>query len=271
MSKQISIIGCGWLGLPLAKELVAENYKLKGSTTNLDKISLLKSNGIGGFYVELKQDTIKGDIENCLSGSEILILNIPPGLRKHPENDFVKQISNLITYIEKSSIQNVIFVSSTSVYKDDESIPSITEATIPNPDTESGRQLLEVEKMLQKNPNFSTTILRFSGLFGADRHPATYLSGKTDIKNPNAPINLIHLDDCIGIILNVIQKNIWGLTFNASTPSNLSRKEYYTSICKAMNLPLPKFEQNSFNQGKRIDSKKLVQLLDYDFKVKLNN
>ena len=271
LSKHISIIGCGWLGLPLAKHFVTKNFKVKGSTTHKDKIPSLNSNGIDGFYVELTENSIEGNIEQCLCESEILILNIPPGLRKHPDSDFVKRITLLIPYIEKSSIKNVIFVSSTSVYPDSESILVITEDSIPNPDTESGRQLWDVEKRLQANQNFSTTILRFGGLFGPDRHPATFLSGKTEIKNPDAPVNLIHLDDCIGIILNIIQKAIWNETFNATTTTHPSRKDYYSSICNMMDLPLPIFEKTLSNKGKCIDSKKLVQLLNYEFRVKLNN
>jgi nucleoside-diphosphate-sugar epimerase len=271
LNKHISIIGCGWLGFPLAKELISKKYKVKGSTTNKEKLPFLKSFGIDSFYIELTQETIKGDILKCLSESEILILNIPPGIRKNPENDFVNQISRLILNIEKSTIRNVLFIGSTSVYKDEEMIPVITEETIANPDTESGRQLLEVEKLLQNNPHFNTTILRFSGLFGAERHPATYLSGKTDLRNPEAPVNLIHLNDCIGIILNIIQKNSWNEIFNASTSPHPSRKDYYTSICKAMEIPMPEFRERSINRGKYIESAKLIQLLSYEFKVKLNN
>jgi nucleoside-diphosphate-sugar epimerase len=271
LSKHISIIGCGWLGLPLAKHLVSKNFKVKGSTTHKDKIPSLNSNGIEGFYVELTKDSIEGDIENCLSESEILILNIPPGLRKSPEADFVKQILLLIPYIEKSSIKNVLFVSSTSVYADSESIPVITEDSIPNPDTESAKQLWNVEKLLQTNQNFRTTILRFGGLFGADRHPATFLSGKMGVKNPDAPVNLIHLDDCIGIIQNILESAIWNETLNAATTAHPSRKDYYSSICEIMDVPLPVFEETSSQKGKCIDSKKLVRLLDYEFRVKLNN
>ena len=39
---KIGIIGCGWLGLPLAKEFVSNNYKVKGSTTTKEKLEILK-------------------------------------------------------------------------------------------------------------------------------------------------------------------------------------------------------------------------------------
>ena len=38
---KIAIIGCGWLGLPLAKKLIKENFIVKGSTTSKEKISVL--------------------------------------------------------------------------------------------------------------------------------------------------------------------------------------------------------------------------------------
>ncbi|WP_258929290.1 hypothetical protein [Flavobacterium davisii] len=40
--QKISLLGCGWLGLPLAESLIKKGYEIKGSTTNLDKIPLLK-------------------------------------------------------------------------------------------------------------------------------------------------------------------------------------------------------------------------------------
>ena len=43
---KIGIIGCGWLGLPLAKEFVSNNYKVKGSTTTKEKLEILENEGI---------------------------------------------------------------------------------------------------------------------------------------------------------------------------------------------------------------------------------
>ena len=37
-NKTISILGCGWLGHPLAKFLISENFIVKGSTTTISKL-----------------------------------------------------------------------------------------------------------------------------------------------------------------------------------------------------------------------------------------
>ena len=97
----------------------------------------------------------------------------------------------------------MLFISSTSVYGEENLI--VTEETELNPDTESGKQLVQTEQLLQSNLNFKTTILRFGGLIGEDRHPIKFLAGRKNIENPNAPINLIHQDDCIGIIMEILE------------------------------------------------------------------
>ena len=50
MNKNISIIGCGWLGFPLAKHLIRLGYHIKGSTTSKDKLTKLESEGIEAFH-----------------------------------------------------------------------------------------------------------------------------------------------------------------------------------------------------------------------------
>ncbi|HSN47930.1 MAG TPA: hypothetical protein VLR29_04135, partial [Flavobacterium sp.] len=149
------------------------------------------------------------------------------------------------------------------VYGEDNLI--VTEETELNPDTESGRQLVQAEQLMQSNPNFKTTILRFGGLIGEDRHPIKFLAGRTNLENPNAPINLIHQDDCIGIILKIIEQNSWNETFNAVTPFHPSRKEYYTQKAIEFKLALPEFNSENLTFGKTISSSKVETILGYTF------
>lgn len=269
---QISILGCGWLGLPLAKTLLENGFWVKGSTTSVDKLSMLTNLGIQPYLINLTPTLSNGEgdetIEAFLEASKTLIINIPPKLRGSEKENFVSKIRNLIPFIEKSGVENVIFISSTSVYGEDNLV--VTEETELNPDTESGKQLVQSEQLLLSNSNFKTSILRFGGLIGEDRHPIKFLAGRTNIENPNAPINLIHQDDCIGIILEILRqaqnnKLVWNETFNAVTPFHPSRKEYYTQKAIEFNLPLPEFNSENLTFGKTIASSKVETILGYTF------
>lgn len=274
--EKISILGCGWLGLPLAKSLLLKGYEVKGSTTSESKLDVLKNAGILPFQIQLEAHQIIGNIEDFLKETDILIIDIPPGLRREisslEEMTFVNKIRTLIPFIEKSGIKKVIFVSSTSVYADGFPIVEITEETMPNPDTESGKQLVIAETLLQSNLNFKTTVIRFGGLLGDDRHPAKFLAGKTNVENPYAPVNLIQREDCIGIIekiLNQVEYYNWEETFNAVAPQHPTRKAYYQNKALIFNLPLPTFAEDSESKGKMISSKKVETILGYSFQKEI--
>jgi nucleoside-diphosphate-sugar epimerase len=280
---QISILGCGWLGLPLAKALLENGFSVKGSTTSPEKLSTLENLGIQPYLIALSEDKTSGNLDGFLENSKILIIDVPPKLRAFSSDPsaalrmtFVEKIKNIIPFVEKSSIEKVLFISSTSVYGDTSSLDfarddtlSVTEETKTCPVTESGKQLVHVEQLLQSNTNFKTTILRFGGLIGEDRHPIKFLAGRKNIENPNAPINMIHQEDCMGIILGILchpePTEVWNQTFNAVAPFHPSRREYYTNKAIEFNLALPEFNLECLTFGKTILSSKLETVLRYSF------
>jgi nucleoside-diphosphate-sugar epimerase len=276
--EKIAILGCGWLGLLLAKSLLSKGYEVKGSTTSESKLNVLKNAGISPFQIQLEAHKIIGTIEDFLKETDVLVIDIPPGLRRaissSQEMTFVNKIKILIPFIEKSGIQKVIFVSSTSVYSDSFPIVEITEETKPNPDTESGKQLVIAESLLQSNSHFKTIIIRFGGLLGDDRHPIKFLAGRTNVENPNAPVNMIEREDCIGIIEKVLDfardaNWEWNQTFNAVAPQHPSRTAYYHKKAELFHLPLPTFVENLASKGKIISSKKVETILGYSFQKEI--
>ena len=111
---RIGIIGCGWLGLPLAKTLILNNYKVKGSTTTKNKLEILKKEGIEPYLIEITENSISASINSFLNELDILIINIPPKIRKEGLINYSKKIQNIIS--KTSQIKNILFISSTSVY-----------------------------------------------------------------------------------------------------------------------------------------------------------
>lgn len=261
--KQISILGCGWLGLPLAKALIAEGYAIKGSTTTTEKEAILAEAQIKPYSIQLSENVITGPIANFLDGSTTLLIDIPPKLRSTESENFVAKINQLIPFIEQSTIENVLFVSSTSVFNDLQGL--VTKDTVPNPDTESGKQLWETEQLLHSNTHFKTTVLRFGGLIGGNRHPIHFLSGRQQVPNPDAPVNLIHLEDCIGIIKTILKNNLWAQTWNAAAPAHPSRKDYYTQKALEFDLAPPQFVNEGGSDQKIIGTEELQSILKYTF------
>jgi nucleoside-diphosphate-sugar epimerase len=262
---QVSILGTGWLGLPLAKALIAEGYAIKGSTTTADKLELIKQEGVEPYILDLDKFSIEDTIA-FMKGSDVLIINIPPKVKAN-EVSYADRLSQLLPFIGQEGISRVLFVSSTSVYADDNT--TVTEFALPMPDTESGKQVLEAELIFEEAMSFKTTILRFGGLIGADRHPVKFLAGRENIANPEAPVNLIYLEDCIGIISKIITADCWGEVFNGVSPDHPSREDYYTRKAVESGLPAPKFNYSEPSVGKTVSGRKVNDMLDYEFKQDL--
>lgn len=261
----ITILGCGWLGLPLAKKLLESGNVVKGSTTTREKIQKLKDEGIIPYQIKLFEEGVQGDLEAFLDRTEVLVVDIPPGLRKDPGENYIGKIGRLYNYIKRSGVKHVIFISTTSVFKDTPDFPRYSEDDEANGNAVNATQLKGAENLFVNSETHTTTIVRFGGLFGPGRHPVNYLAERKNIKDPEAPVNLVHLEDCIGIITEIIEQEAWGKIYHGVIPEHPSKEAFYTQLAKEKNLILPEFDHSRDSKGKTIISKNLTDKLDYRF------
>ena len=112
--RSVGILGCGWLGISLAKKFKKLNYQVLGSKTSLKGLSEIERIGIEGFLVVLKKDKSEG-ILPFIKNIETLIISVPPQ-KKSSDSNFTGKIQTLINSIKSSSLKKVLFLSSTSVY-----------------------------------------------------------------------------------------------------------------------------------------------------------
>lgn len=261
--RTISILGCGWLGLPLAELLLKEGFAVKGSVSRAERIELLQQKGILSWQIQISDIAITGENLSGFLASEILVINFPPERREDIVEYHTGQLTQLINVINKSSVKYVLFISSTSVYP--ELNRTITEADTFEPTKGSGKALIAAEQLLSSQTGFKTTILRFAGLIGYDRQPGRFLSGKKNIENGDGPVNVIHQDDCILLISKIIQQGVWGEVFNACADIHPTRKAFYTLAAEKIGLPLPEFKDGKTN-FKIVNSDKIKGRLGYSFK-----
>ena len=244
--KRVSVLGCGWLGKPLSISLLDEGYSVKGSTTTEEKLELLEMNNITPYIVNISEFE---EFDSFLN-SDILIISIT--------SKDVDGFQNLISQIESSDVQKVIFISSTSVYGRLNKVMTEEDVVLKTP-------LTEIEDLFRQNNFFETTIIRFAGLFGDERHPSNWFKNGRKIPQPKGFVNMIHKEDCIEIIHTIIDQNCWGQTFNACSNHHPTRREFYTIAKLSNDFEIPEFEDNDVYEWKIISSKKLQDVLDYTF------
>jgi len=238
------MLGSGWLGLPLAERFVALGYRVKTSTTSASRLPVLP----GDPYL-INIGSPSDNIDAFLQ-SNTLIVNIT-----------AKDIDGfrwLVGKIEDSSIETVLFVSSTSVYPLDRAVVSESDGG-----ELKDHPLFIIENLFRQSQKFRSTIVRFGGLIGAGRHPGRFFRGNKVVRNPDAGVNLIHLDDCLNIIDKIVTDQVWDETFNACADTHPSKREFYAQAASLAGVPSPVFGVSDDRCLKLIDNRKVKRVLNY--------
>ncbi len=256
----VSILGCGWLGWPLALVLKEAGYQVKGSSTRFEKVEKLNHLGVLGFRVML-EPTPNGSSD--FFDSSLLIINISPKIKIYGEVFVLEQIRALADCLKQNEkIEKVIFISSTSVYTQ-------KGLNLTEDQSDESHFLVKSENILKgacQATNKKLSILRFGGLMGFDRFPAKYFAGKQDLKNGHAQVNYLHRDDAIGAIRWVFVQGYWGEIYNVVSPSHPERKTVILENCTKMQMPLPEFDLSMpLGKYKTVSVDKFLLETKYDF------
>lgn len=258
--KKISVLGCGWLGVSLIKELVDRGVEVKGSTTTPAKLKKLEALGVMPFLLNLDHLNNK-NVQLFLNGSDVLIINVPPRRKVQEVESYASVLEKLLSYIGDQ--QKVVFVSSTSVYQNTNGW--VNEDLCLAPETKSGNAIYAAEQSLSRNLKSRLTIVRFAGLVGNGRHPGRFLAGKKNLPNAKAPVNIIHQKDCIGLILRIIEKDFWGEVVNGVASAHPLREDFYKQAAQVLDLIKPNFQQNGMTSYKLVSNTKSVNQLGYTY------
>ncbi|TYZ14550.1 NAD(P)H-binding protein [Hymenobacter lutimineralis] len=260
-SPTLAVLGCGWLGLPLAQALVAAGYAVRGSTTSPDKLPTLAAAGIQPTLLQLTPELSDDDpaLAALLSGTETLVLNVPP--RASSGIPYLAVLRPVAAAVQRHGVRQVLFVSSTGVYPDVNQ--PLTEADALA-SAEATSPLLQAEYLFATLPGVRATVVRMAGLIGPGRPPGRFLAGRQAVAQGSAPVNLIHLTDCVGTLLSILQQQLWGFTLNASAAQHPLRREFYPVAARFLGLEPPTFLPEEAG-GKTIDSTQLRQLTGYSF------
>jgi len=264
MTQKISILGIGWLGLPLAKHLIQKGFEVKGSVRRSEKIETLREEKIIPYLLELKP-ALEGDNLESFFQSDILIINIPPRTRVQGESFHSEQIRSLLKFLKEKQLSlKIIYTSSTSVYplKNDWVFEEDTEGLLENKEKFTGVNytLLEAESLLKNNFE-NVTILRLGGLMGKGRMIGKYFAGK-QINTGAIPVNWVHQTDVIQSITTVIEKDFWNDTLNVAATEHPTKKMVYSKISEEFNLEKPTFvSPNKQLSYKIVSNQKLLDKL----------
>ncbi|MCL1079779.1 SDR family NAD(P)-dependent oxidoreductase [Parashewanella spongiae] len=264
--KSVTIVGCGWFGLPMAVDLLNHDYSVKGSYRKSEKLPLLKNLGVKPFQLDLSERVkLQSFNDNELAiirehlQSDYLIINIPPKL-KHKNQNYLEKLNALKSLTNIDNYKRVIFISSTGVYP---SLGMDMQEESACEHSESSTTLLQAEKLFLNYSN--VCVVRFAGLIGPSRAPGRFLAGRKAVAGGNNPVNLVHLSDCIRAILAIISAEKVSPIYNLCTPHHPTKSDFYSKASMALSLPSPEFVSDNL-PAKTVNGLRLCNELNFSYK-----
>jgi nucleoside-diphosphate-sugar epimerase len=259
--QSISILGCGWLGLPLASHYLEKGCQVKGSTRTKGKMESLRNAGIIPYLIDLNEEEETDEIADFFA-SDLMIINFPPARIPDIETVYPRQVEMVLQRAWARHTRAVVFTSSTSVYAEGQ-FPAEEDQPL-NPEKSSGKALIQAEALVRKVYPKKHIILRLAGLMGPNRHPGRFFAGKSGLTGGGSPVNFVHLDDCILAIDWLLEKECWSETYNLCSPEHPTKKEFYTLAAKSGAYDLPGFSDEEMS-GKIVSSEKIIRQTAYCF------
>lgn len=245
--KTFSILGTGWLGYALANKL-KNDFNVKVSIRTNEKKEEYINEGLDPYL--LNEDYL-GSLDELLE-CDYLFINFPPS----KFNNYLEFLNNIYSHKKISKIKKLIFVSSTSIYPNEQTIFN-EDFPLKNP---ISQKVYEAEELIRNRNN---VVFRCAGLMAYDRIAGKYFAGKT-LDSEDVKVNYVHRDDVISATLFVIENDINGI-FNLCGSFHPSRKEVYLLNAKKYNFEKPVFENKKEYKNRIIDGSK-IERLGFEYK-----
>jgi nucleoside-diphosphate-sugar epimerase len=258
----VSILGCGWVGLALARILAENGVNVRGSTTSPTRLRQIEAAGADAHLIHVGEE-VEGDEVSAFLSADKMVVTLPPGRDASP--DYVTRIGAVARALADSPVRHVVFTSSTSVYPDLGRVVTEEDADIEAPLKRSGAVLLAAERILLEAAGFETTVLRLGGLIGYDRQPGRFLAGRTGLPDGDAPVNLVHRDDVVEVIRRVLAGPPRQTVWNVCAGAHPRRRDFYPEQARLLGLGPPTFAEDDGGGHKIVSSERLRRELPYAF------
>lgn len=264
--KKVSIVGLGWLGMPLALSLMGRGYRVAGSKTTPDGVEAARMSGVECYPLLLTPSLqCEPDDLALLLQTDALVIILPASRDPDEGERYFHAVQLLVDSALAHAIPRIIFTSSTSVYGAN-STGTVNERSPLQPVTLAGKMLAELEHWLHDLPNTSVDILRLAGLVGPERHPGRFLAGKTGLKSGQQGVNLVHQSDVIAAIQLLLRLPHGGHVYNLCAPGHPKKQDFYPAQARALGLTPPVFDDaTEVAQGCVVDGSLICKELGFEY------
>jgi nucleoside-diphosphate-sugar epimerase len=231
------VIGCGYIGLPLALHLQREGHEVSGwvhsgaSATSLAPYS---------FHRVVTGSVADAAVWNAVEEQYDVVIHCASSGRGGEAEYGQVFLQGALMMKEHQPRARQIFVSSTSVYRQMQG-EWITEKSAAEPDTATGRILCAAEKVALGS---GATVVRSSGIYGPNRGVLFEKCRRNEAViegDGRRWMNQIHRRDLVSALARLIEAGAPGEVYNATDDTPVAQLDYLTWCSEFLRQPMPPY------------------------------
>jgi nucleoside-diphosphate-sugar epimerase len=268
MKRKIVVVGAGWLGLQFVHYFAAQGDEVYYTTRHTKPDGGLpelvetdrRQASVAPTWFALALPCIWSPTLVPYFQDAIVICAIPVNYVHDHGQAYVAALASLADIARASKAQAIIHCSSTGVYQ---GLTGEVDEQLAAGPAAKAQCLWQGEQQLA---GFSPCVtLRLAGLFGPNRHPAKFLSGRVCPDGGNA-VNLVHSDDIIAFIAQLLRlPQLPDTRFNLCSPSHPTKQAFYGAAIRAAGLPAATFIDTT-TQHHVVSSQKSLQVAGFNYR-----
>ena len=204
---EVAILGCGYVGLALCRQLTDAGHGVVGVRRSEDGLDAVAD--AGGEPV--RADVTDGDALSAIPDVDALVFAASSGGRgaDAARAVYVEGLKTVIDHFEarENPPDRLVYTSSTGVYGDHDG-DWVDETTPLDPQTDKTRVLVEAERVAIERAadhGIDGTVARYAGLYGPDRYRLErYLDGPVTA----GYLNMVHRADAAGAVAFLLEEDL---------------------------------------------------------------
>ena len=247
MESRKLIVGCGYVGLRVAREYAKHGEQVFALTRSAERARQFTDEGIQGICGDVTDPESLAALPACDELVFAVGFDRTAGIDKR--RVYVDGLVNTLEQLARCR-PRVTYVSSISVYGQSDG-ELIDETSVCEPSTDGGRICLDAENSLAEicaQHEMAYSILRLAGIYGPGRllRRAESLRKSEPIGgNPDGWLNLIHGDDAASAVVSAGRLDSQAETFVVADNRPIRRREYFSKLAALIDAPAPIFDASA--------------------------
>lgn len=247
------ILGCGYVGLELGRQLRATGREVIGVRRDPAGLAALEVAGIhphiGDLTTPLGWASLPDSVDEVVFCMAARARDLASYRRVYREG-----IERLVAWAQGRPLHRVVYTGSTGVYAQRDG-SDVDETSATEPEEPTGRVLLEAETCLREAARSGLipgVALRVAGIYGPDRGYWLQrgLRGELRLEGDGSRwINMIHRDDLVQAILAALDRGVPGEVYNVVDDEPVRQRDLFAWLGYRLGVRILPSEERSALEG----------------------